>query len=63
MRLILSKKGILINTIETLNSIGIENPKVAVLAANEQVSPKMPVTLMPRHWLKWRKRGTAALYY
>lgn len=51
------KKGILINTIETLNSIGIENPKVAVLAANEQVNPKMPVTLDAKALVEMAEAG------
>ena len=36
------KKGILENTVETLKSLGIENPKVAVLSASETVNPKIP---------------------
>jgi len=51
------KKEILINTIETLNLIGIENPKVAVLAANEQVSPKMPVTLDAKALVEMARAG------
>lgn len=39
------KKGILINAIEGLKNMGIENPNVAVLAANEQVNPKMQATV------------------
>ena len=38
------KKDILVNALLTLHSLGIENPKVAVLTANEQVNPKMPAT-------------------
>jgi len=39
------KKQILINALDYMRSIGYEQPKVAVLAANEQVSPKNPVTV------------------
>lgn len=38
------KKDILINAMLTLHGLGIEQPNVAVLTANEQVSPKMPAT-------------------
>lgn len=36
---------ILRNAIDFLKSVGIATPKVAVLSANEKVSPKMPVTV------------------
>lgn len=39
------KKHILTNAIEALIAMGVEKPKVAVLAANELVNPKMPVTV------------------
>lgn len=39
------KKDILINAMLTLHSLGIEKPNVALLTANEQVSPKMPSTV------------------
>ncbi len=39
------KKQILLNALEALIAMGMERPKVAVLAANEVVNPKMPVTL------------------
>ncbi|PKM84304.1 MAG: phosphate butyryltransferase, partial [Firmicutes bacterium HGW-Firmicutes-11] len=38
------KRRILENAIGTLRSMGIERPKIAALAANEQVNPKMPAT-------------------
>lgn len=38
------KQRILENAIGTLRSMGIEQPKIAALAANEQVNPKMPAT-------------------
>jgi phosphate butyryltransferase len=39
------KIDILYNSIQVLNNMGIERPKVAILAANEQVSPEMPATV------------------
>lgn len=39
------KKQILMNAFEALIAMGVEKPKVAVLAANELVNPKMPVTV------------------
>ncbi|MBP2651791.1 MAG: phosphotransacetylase [Firmicutes bacterium] len=39
------KKGILLNAIEALKNMGIENPNIAALAANEQVNPKMQATV------------------
>jgi len=39
------KKQILANALEALHLMGIETPRVAVLTANEQVSPKMPATM------------------
>ncbi len=39
------KKDIIINTVETLKSLGYENPKIACVAAVEKVNPKMPETV------------------
>lgn len=39
------KKSIIENSVSFLHSIGISRPKVAILSANEQVNPKMPVTV------------------
>ncbi|MCC7461386.1 MAG: phosphate butyryltransferase [Gammaproteobacteria bacterium] len=39
------KRAILLNALAALRCIGIARPKVAVLAANEQVSASMPATL------------------
>ncbi|WP_425804273.1 phosphate acyltransferase [Desulfitobacterium sp. Sab5] len=39
------KKEILINSFIALNALGITRPNVAVLAANEQVNPKMQATV------------------
>ncbi len=39
------KKDILANAIDALKAIGIDKPKVAILAANELVNPKMPATV------------------
>ncbi len=38
------KVEIIKNAVPVLHSMGIERPKVALLAANEKVSPKMPAT-------------------
>jgi phosphate butyryltransferase len=38
------KVGILKNAVEFLRKLGIRSPKIAVLAANEKVSPHMPET-------------------
>ncbi|MHB8916775.1 MAG: phosphate acyltransferase [Desulfocucumaceae bacterium] len=39
------KSVILKNAVIFLHSLGIETPKVAILSANEKVTPKMPVTV------------------
>lgn len=39
------KKEILTNALLALNTMGIEQPNVAVLTANEKVNPKMPATV------------------
>ena len=39
------KVNIIANTVEIVNACGIQNPKVAPLAAVEVVNPKMPVTV------------------
>lgn len=39
------KRQILINSLSALKALGYSRPKVAILAANEQVSPKMPATI------------------
>ncbi|MCF8199037.1 MAG: phosphate butyryltransferase [Sulfuritalea sp.] len=39
------KKRILQNSLEALDCIGLDRPKVAVLTANEQVNPRMPATI------------------
>ncbi|MBT2694023.1 phosphate acyltransferase [Bacillus sp. ISL-55] len=43
------KKQIIQNGIEFLDKIGIDSPRVAILAANERVSEKMPVTVEADH--------------
>ncbi len=42
---LMEKKQIIENAINYLTKIGYKNPKVAVLAANEKVDPKQPVTI------------------
>lgn len=39
------KKQILANAVEALHSLGVARPCVAVLAANEQVNPRIPATV------------------
>jgi len=39
------KKSIIENAVRMMNALGIETPKVAVLASVEKVNPKMPETL------------------
>jgi phosphate butyryltransferase len=51
------KKQIIINGLEALSKLGIENPKVAILAANETVNPKMPATVDAAKLIEMRKRG------
>ncbi len=38
------KKDILLNAVKILNLMGVENPKVAILTATENINPKMPET-------------------
>ena len=40
-----TKKAIIQNAVAAVTSLGIKNPKVALLAAKEKTDPKMPVTM------------------
>lgn len=40
------KKGAIANCVKAFRKLGIENPKVAVIAAVEKVNPKMPETVV-----------------
>ena len=40
-----TKAAILLNAVLVANALGVQRPKVGVLAATEQVNPKMPATL------------------
>lgn len=51
------KKQICQNAIDFATSLGISLPKVAVLSANEQVSPKMPVTIEAQQLTQMAKKG------
>ena len=51
------KKAIIENSVRMLNALGIENPKVAVLAAIEKINPKMPETLDADALKKMNRRG------
>lgn len=43
------KKEIILNAVDFLSKIGVDRPRVAILAANERVSEKMPVTVEADH--------------
>ena len=47
------KVEILKNAVPVLHRMGIKEPKVALLAANEKVNSKMPATVDRRRWWKW----------
>ena len=51
------KAHIIANTVEIVNACGIENPKVAPLAAVEVVNPKMPVTVEAAELTKMCEEG------
>lgn len=51
------KKDILINALLTLNSMGLDNPHVAILTANEQVNSKMPATVDAKELAEMSKTG------
>lgn len=51
------KVNIIENTVEICNACGIENPKVAPLAAVEVVNPKMPVTVEAAELTKMNEEG------
>ncbi len=51
------KASIIKNTVEICNAVGIENPKVAPLAAVEVVNPKMPETVEAAELTKMNEEG------
>lgn len=51
------KKKILENTVELFASLDIKNPKVAVIAAKEKVSPKMEATVHAKELADMNKNG------
>lgn len=51
------KKQIIVNGVETLRAMGVEKPKVAVLAAVEKVNPKMPETVDAAALKEMNQRG------
>jgi phosphate butyryltransferase len=51
------KKEILQNAAAFVRAIGIRKPKIAVLAANEKVSPQMPETLDAVELVEWAASG------
>lgn len=54
---ITQKMEIVQNAIEVARALGIEKPKVAVLAATEMVNPKIPTTLDAANLAKMADRG------
>ena len=51
------KASIIKNTVEICNAVGVENPKVAPLAAVEVVNPKMPETVEAAELTKMNEEG------
>lgn len=51
------KAQILINSLLAMDALGIKNPNVAVLAANEKVSPKIPATVDAHELVKMSDQG------
>jgi phosphate butyryltransferase len=51
------KKQICQNAIDFAHLLGITHPKVAILSANEQVSPKMPVTIEAQMLTQMARKG------
>ena len=51
------KRAIIENAVRMLNTLGIETPKVAVLAAVEKLNPKMPETVDADALKQMNKRG------
>ncbi|SHI85785.1 phosphate butyryltransferase [Dethiosulfatibacter aminovorans DSM 17477] len=54
---LLQKKQIIENAVEFSENIGIENPKVAVLCAKENVDEKMPETIDARELVAMNRSG------
>lgn len=53
------KKAAIVNAVEFLAALGIQTPKVAVLAAVEKVNPKMPETVDADALKQWGLSGEA----
>lgn len=51
------KKDILLSAIPALRALGIERPQVAILTANEVVSPKMPATMDAQALVEMNRQG------
>lgn len=52
-----TKVEIIENAIQTVRSLGIDKPKIALLAAKEKVDPKMPITLEWEEIVKMNREG------
>lgn len=51
------KKDIILNAVSLAHSMGIDNPKVAVIAAKEKVSPKMEATIHAKELAEMNRNG------
>lgn len=51
------KKDIILNAVELAHSMGIDRPKVAVIAAKEKVSPKMEATVHAEELANMNRNG------
>ena len=51
------KRQMIDQSVEVLKKLGIDEPKVAALCANEIVNPKMPATVEAAQLQKWNEEG------
>ncbi|WP_258359118.1 bifunctional enoyl-CoA hydratase/phosphate acetyltransferase [Moorella sulfitireducens (nom. illeg.)] len=51
------KKELIANAVDVFHSLGISNPKVGLMAAVEEVNPKMPETIDAATLKEWNKQG------
>ncbi len=52
-----TKKEILANAVRVAHAVGVENPKVAVISAKENIDPKLPSTADAKELEEMNKRG------
>lgn len=55
-----TKKEILLNAVKVAYAVGVENPKVAVISAKENVDPKLPSTADAKELEEMNNRGEIA---